>query len=351
MKFGLLFLLSTPNGKTDKTVFEEILREIDLAEEVGFDSVWLTEHHFTNYGRPSLPVLAGAVASRTKRIRIGTAVSVLPLHHPIDIAEDFATVDVISNGRLDFGIGRGYQPFEFFIYGVPMNDTRERLAEALDIILKSWTQEEFTHEGKYYNIRRPVSVLPKPIQKPHPGLWQPVVSPATAELLASHGINPIFGGPATIEMFCQMFWDPFVHAVKKVGKRVEDFDYVFTNPVFVAETNATAKKKAEGSIWWPRALADLATTSVPGHDDYKAPEFFHQYAAFLRSVSYDDLADKYFFIGDPDTVTEKIRSWHEAIKMKTLLCSMHVGTIPHKDVMESMKLFARTVIPTLRGLA
>jgi alkanesulfonate monooxygenase SsuD/methylene tetrahydromethanopterin reductase-like flavin-dependent oxidoreductase (luciferase family) len=344
MKFSLLFLHSTPDGKTDDKIYEEVFEAIDLAERVGYDGVWLAEHHFTDYGRPSINVLAGAVAARTKRVRIGTAVSILPLHNPIDLAEDFATVDVISEGRLDFGIGRGYQPRELAPFGVELRETRERLTETLEIILKAWTQDEFTYEGKYH-----LSVFPRPIQKPHPPIFQPTVSRSTIELVVQAGINPILTGYGNLDQFRNMSWDPFVDAAEKMGKSVKGIDWVLNRITHVAKTKKLAWERAEPCMWWVRGLADLTTRGIPGRPEYQAPPDMEKQANWLRSLSYEDFA-KNQLIGDPESVIGEIRAWQKALGLKHLLSYMHMAKIPHEDIMDSIEIFGKKVIPAVRDL-
>src|SRR3989442_7927769 len=151
MKFGTQNLLSIREWQTHADVYAHALAECKLADELGFDTVWLAEHHFSAYGIcPSLAVLAAAVARETSRVRIGTAVVVAPFAHPIRIAEEWAMVDILSEGRLDFGIGRGYQPAEFRGLGISMEQTRERFDESLELFRPASAQEPCTFEGALY---------------------------------------------------------------------------------------------------------------------------------------------------------------------------------------------------------
>jgi alkanesulfonate monooxygenase SsuD/methylene tetrahydromethanopterin reductase-like flavin-dependent oxidoreductase (luciferase family) len=138
MRFGLILVPAVKDG--DPEPFDKLLEQIEWAEELGYDSVWLTEHHFSDYGRPAVPALAGAAIARTRLIRVSTAVVVLPFHDPIRVAEDWATLDHLSKGRVDFGIGRGNQPAEFAGFGIQMDESNERFEEALDIIRRAWTE-------------------------------------------------------------------------------------------------------------------------------------------------------------------------------------------------------------------
>src|SRR5579862_1015834 len=173
MKFGLIMVPAVRKGQPEP--YDQLMEQIEFADELGYDSIWLTEHHFSEYGRPAVPAIAGNAIARTKQIKVNTAVVVLPFHHPIRVAEDWAVLDQLSKGRVEVGIGRGNQPHEFAGLGVDMSDARERSTEALDIIKRAWTEERFSYNGRYWQIPE-VEVLPKPFQKPHPPLWQEAVS-------------------------------------------------------------------------------------------------------------------------------------------------------------------------------
>ena len=151
MRFSTQNLLSLREGQSHAQVYANTLDECRLAEELGFHTVWLAEHHFSPYGiAPSLGVLAAALARETRRVRIGTAVVVAPFIHPVRIAEEWAMVDILSGGRLDFGLGRGYQPAEFRGLAISMEKTRERFDESLELLRRAWTEERCTFEGEFY---------------------------------------------------------------------------------------------------------------------------------------------------------------------------------------------------------
>ena len=184
-KFGVFSLSQFPDLTKVVESFDDDLGFFELAEKLGYDKVWIAEHLFSTYGLvTSTQVYAAAIAQRTSKIRIGMAVCAIPFNHPLRTASDFALVDILSHGRLDFGVGRAYQPHEFVGLGVPMDKSREMLAEGLDIVLKSWTQEKISYQGKFWTIPEPVELLPKPVQKPHPPVYQATISPESFEQAA-----------------------------------------------------------------------------------------------------------------------------------------------------------------------
>jgi alkanesulfonate monooxygenase SsuD/methylene tetrahydromethanopterin reductase-like flavin-dependent oxidoreductase (luciferase family) len=184
-RFGVFSLSQFPDLSKVVESFDDDLGFFELAEQLGYDKVWIAEHLFSTYGLvTSTQVYAAAIAQRTKKIRIGMAVCAIPFNHPLRTASDFALVDILSHGRLDFGVGRAYQPHEFIGLGVPMEKSREMLAEGLDILLKAWTQQRLSYQGKFWTIPEPVEVLPKPVQKPHPPVYQATISPESFEQAA-----------------------------------------------------------------------------------------------------------------------------------------------------------------------
>src|SRR5437868_1183027 len=182
MKFHM-HLLTTYFEDSDPpfdVYFKQILDQIQLAEELGWECFWFTEHHFLLYGGPvpNPAVMMSAAAARTSKIRLGSAISILPLHHPVQTAEDYAMVDVMSNGRLEFGMGLGNTEIDYQMYGIPREESRARFEEAIDLILAAWSQEEFSHEGQFWKTTR-ASLLPRPVQHPHPPLWVAGTSPVS----------------------------------------------------------------------------------------------------------------------------------------------------------------------------
>ena len=205
MHVGLVMECDYREGRTQEEAFAEALSIADLAEASGLDGVWLAERHFAAPRRPTDPggagipsiasvplVLAAAIAARTKRVRIGTGVSVLPLCHPIRTAEEAATVDQLSLGRLDFGVGRSGFPRAYAGYGIPYGESRDRFQESLDVILKAWTQERFSHSGKYFTFNDMI-VVPRPYQKPHPPIWMAATTQDTFPLVGAMGLSLVTG--------------------------------------------------------------------------------------------------------------------------------------------------------------
>ena len=226
MRFGLFFLLEKPEHGDDAGVYRNTIEQIRVADELGYDSIWLAEHRFTRYGiAPDTLVLAAAAATITQHVRIGTAVIVLPFHNPILLAEQVAMVDQLSGGRFDFGTGRGYQAGEFRGLGVPMDESRARYEEVMDICVGLWTQDHFSYHGRHYTVDD-VTIEPKPVQKPHPPVWVTAMrTPETFEYAAARGSgiisgNPYRADPAFREAYQVYQQDASAHGQARAGETV-----------------------------------------------------------------------------------------------------------------------------------
>ena len=348
MKFGLFTLPSTPvGGRSGEQMMREWAEEVEYAEELGFDSVWVTEHHFSRkgtspggYSMPAIAAMATYVAARTKRVRIGTGVCILPWHHPIRLAEDFATVDILSDGRLEFGGGRGNQPIEFEGLGVSMEKTQDRFDEELEIILKAWTEEFFTYKGQFYEYND-INVIPKPVQKPHPPLWQPAISAETMHKVAKRGIQPMLGGLfADQKMTKEIVFDTWFNVVEEEGRKREDFNCLYQDWCYVADTRQQAKREAEDHLMWYVPKAGTSWGPTRPNEQYRTYEGVRDR---LMHMTWDDVFEN-VSIGEPSELIEKIK-WLEDCGVDQFVALMGFGGIGHDKVMHSMDLFANKVMP------
>jgi alkanesulfonate monooxygenase SsuD/methylene tetrahydromethanopterin reductase-like flavin-dependent oxidoreductase (luciferase family) len=189
VRFGIFTIFDYwPRVKSTAQYFSDILQLAQRAEELGYDSFWVSEHHFTNYGGilPRPQILLGALAQRTGKIRLGTAVSLVPFDSPVRLAEDFALIDILSGGRLDFGVGRGLFSFEYDGLGVEPDEGRARLEEGVKVIREAWQSEQLSYAGRFTNVHN-LTILPRPLQKPHPPLYVAAVSPESYEWAGREG--------------------------------------------------------------------------------------------------------------------------------------------------------------------
>ena len=189
MKVGMTLQLTSFHGKPDFQTYQEELALGDMAEDMGFDSIWALDHHFTGYTMSPDPTqMLSYFAGRTKRIQLGTAVIVLPWHDPVEVAENIALLDVLSNGRTIIGFGRGAATVEYAGYRIPMHESRERFVECAEIVRRGLTQDSFSYDGKYYQIPE-IQIRPRPISHPEQRCYASSVSPESAEIMAKLGLG------------------------------------------------------------------------------------------------------------------------------------------------------------------
>src|SRR5487761_1975538 len=245
MEFGMFHQFPSLPGRTDADSFAEAFEQIDAAEEWGLDVMWLAELHFDPQRSVlSAPLsIASAIAQRTKRMKIGIAVQVLPLCHPLRIAEEASTVDHLSHGRLIFGVGRSGFPRTYEAYGIPYEESRERFAEVLEILRRAWTQEQFSFEGKFYRFHD-VCQVPKPFQQPLPEIRIAATSPDTYAAIGAMGY-PIF---CAVRLGSLSELTPNLRAYREAWQAAghPGQGQVFLRvPVYVAATEARARSEPE----------------------------------------------------------------------------------------------------------
>jgi alkanesulfonate monooxygenase SsuD/methylene tetrahydromethanopterin reductase-like flavin-dependent oxidoreductase (luciferase family) len=190
MKLGVLQFFSWPERRVDlATVYARALERIEIMDQTGYDAVWLAEHHFSSFSVcPSVHMVGTLAAARTKRLRIGTAVSLAPFYHPLRLAEEVALLDLLSGGRVNWGAGRGFARVEFTAFGVPPEESVSRFREAVEIVLRAWTDKKLTFTGRHFDFND-IEVLPKPAQQPHPPVWVAASSEDAIDWAASRGFS------------------------------------------------------------------------------------------------------------------------------------------------------------------
>src|SRR3954471_19551561 len=190
MKLGILQFFSWPERRVPlETVFARALDRIEIMDRAGYDAVWLAEHHFSSFSVcPSVHMMGTMAAARTTRLRIGTGVSLAPFYHPLRLAEEVALLDQLSGGRVNWGAGRGFARVEFENFGVPPEESTSRFREAVEIVLRAWTEERLTFAGEHFHFDG-IEVLPKPLQRPHPPVWMAATSEASIDWAAGRGFS------------------------------------------------------------------------------------------------------------------------------------------------------------------
>ena len=336
MKFGLYSSIANPpRGEHLDRSIDEVIAEAQLAEASGFDSCFFGEHHQDRDGfLPSPLIVATAVAARTRTLRVGTSVILLPLHHPVRVAEDAITLDLVSKGRLIVGVGIGYQPADFRAFGVAMEHRVAMFEEGVEILRHCWAGEPFTFKGKHYTLED-VQIRPRPFQRPGPPLWIGASVPAAvrrAGLLA----DAFVGTPST----------SLEHAVRQVGayrdaagKAGRPARVVLMRDAWVAETRADAEAvygpevMAAYQYYWQNRLAEFR--SIPPGTEF----------------SLQNLAPDRLIVGDPESCVRDFHRFHQATGADYFLLRLrhaHSGGPPHAKILEAIKLFGDRVLPHCR---
>src|SRR5438874_1428581 len=285
-----------------------------------------------------------AIAARTQRMKIGTAVQVLPLCHPLRLAEEVATVDQISRGRLIFGVGRSGFPRTYEAYGVPYGESRERFTETLEILKKAWTEESFSYKGQYYSFDN-VKATPRPYQKPWPEIRIAANSADTFPAIAKLG-HAVF---VAVRLGTLEELEPNITAYREAWKEAGhpgEGKVFLRAPVYVAETDQAARDEPEESIMYfyrylGERLVDSATRS-----GVRAVEDRAARGGRLQTITYDEALRDKLIVGSPERVTDRLMGLRETLGLDGILCEMNCGTkIPHQRVMKSLQLVCEKVSP------
>ena len=295
MQFGLFYEWPNPELREWRVLFEEGVEQIQYSETLGFDYCLIAEHHFTNYGNSPAPLLQALhIGQRTRRIGIGTASVILPMWQPLRLAEEVAVLDNLLDGRFMCGVGRGYQPYEMAGFGADVGESRARFDETLDVLLKAWTSDEsFTYHGEYVNIPNPVTVFPKPLQKPHPPLMITGSSVDSMRTAARYDMLPFTSSQMGLDGVRAQY-GVLAHAYRELGKPVDNIRLGVQCITHVAPTDEEALEALKYARWQNRAQRGLNRQAVN--------------SGRIEAIPYEgELDDEAFmdrlFFGSPETVT------------------------------------------------
>jgi alkanesulfonate monooxygenase SsuD/methylene tetrahydromethanopterin reductase-like flavin-dependent oxidoreductase (luciferase family) len=348
-EFGIFHEFSRSPGQTDAEAFAQSFAQVDAAERWGLDVVWLAELHFLpERSVVSAPLLvASAIAARTRRVKIGIAVQVLPLCHPLRLAEEVATLDHLSGGRLIFGVGRSGFPRTYEAYGVPYAESRERFAEVLEVLQRSWTQERFSFEGDFYKFRN-ITLVPRPLQTPYPPLRIAATSPDTYPAIGAMGL-PIFVAVrlGTIEELGPNI-AAYREAYRAAGHAGEGQVYLRV-PIYVGETEAAARAEPEQSIMqFYRTLGQQIEDSAT-RAGARAIEQRAERGQALQTVTYDAALRDKVIVGTPKSAAARLQDLRAKLGLNGVLAELNCGgLIADAKVMRSLQLLCEEVAPRFR---
>lgn len=352
MHIGLMMECDYREGQTQREAFDEAFAMVEAAEALGFDGVWLAERHFSPPGGAGLvssigsaPLLwATAIATRTSRLRIGTAVLLLPLGHPVRLAEEVATLDNLSQGRLDLGIGRSSFPRAYEGYNVPYEESQVRFREYLEVMRLAWTAERFSYAGTFYTCQD-LTLLPKPYQQPHPPLYYAATTRETFPAIGTLGL-PLLVGVATMTLAefpaviaaYQAAWQAAGHPGQgEVRLRL---------PIYVAESMDQARSEAQESVvlYYERVRQAYLRRAATFESAARVAR-----AAPLATLTYEDVLHTRVVFGTPAHVTTRLSALQHEVGLSGIIMEPNIGgRIPPALVLRSMRLFAQEVAPQLQ---
>ena len=335
---------------TPADYYAQILDQIELQEELGFDAVWFGEHHYSGYSFGSPPVIAMAAAARTKRIRLGTGVSLIPLNQPIRLAEEYAMLDVLSGGRLEYGVGRGFLKYLHDVLGANTDESHERYREGIEIILKAWTADRpFSYKGKFTELED-YTFFPKPIQQPHPPIYAAGAStPESFTWAGKYGFHLctafFFSEPETIRDNVALYRRSLIEN----GHDPATKDIAGVCQMYCGESDEEAHR-----IGGPHVMNYYAFFAGL---DQRSPHTSDAFASYRRSlterkdeIKYEDLDRKnLLMIGSSETLIRRIRQLQDYYGTNYLLFEVAQGGMDPKNVVSSLERFAVEVMPAFRS--
>jgi alkanesulfonate monooxygenase SsuD/methylene tetrahydromethanopterin reductase-like flavin-dependent oxidoreductase (luciferase family) len=349
MDFGLFFLMQRDEQWAEQAVYDSTIEQMLAAEALGYQSVWIAEHHFNDYGLcPAPPVMAAFVAARTRTLRLGMGVSLLPLHHPIDLAEQLAVLDVVSGGRLDVGIGRGGTLQDYQTFRSERADARLRIEEGIALMQQCWAGQPFDFHGQFHSAER-LHVRPRPAQRPHPPLFVAANSEDSVLSAARLGLptlSSFFVPVDELQRRRRLYRD----TARAAGRSEAEIDELESRcggmrVVHVAPSREEALRATEPPFMsYQRKMAALRSNATGG----TVPDSFDRSLLRLRTFG-EYLADGWALIGAPDEVRDGLQAYLDATGYRRVLLLMALPGLDTTLALRSMRLFAHDVAPAMSG--
>jgi alkanesulfonate monooxygenase SsuD/methylene tetrahydromethanopterin reductase-like flavin-dependent oxidoreductase (luciferase family) len=350
MDIGLFYLMQRDEQWSEQAVYDSALAQMLAAEPLGYHSAWIAEHHFNDYGLcPAPPVLASFVAARTTTLRLGMGVSLLPLHHPVDLAESLAVLDVVSGGRLDVGIGRGGTLQDYETFQSDRADARARVEEGVALMQQSWSGAPFDFQGRFHSAER-VHVRPRPVQRPHPPLFIACNSEDSVRSAARLGLptlSSFFVPVHELEQRHRLYRE----VAREAGRSPGEIEALESRSwgmrvVHVAPTREEALQAVEAPFMgYQRKMAILRSDSTGG----TVPNSFDRSLLRLRPFQ-EYLATGWMLLGTADEVREGLQQYREATGYRRVLLLMALPGLPTELALRSMRLFAEKVAPAMASV-
>jgi natural product biosynthesis luciferase-like monooxygenase protein len=341
MKFGAHYLptyIPDLDGPVTE-LYRRMFAQMEEIDRLGYDHIWVTEHHFAAYGGnlPQPPTFMAALARTTKRIRLGAAISVLPLHNPLEVAESYAMVDVISNGRLDLGIGKGSESHEYKKAGMNQQESTGRLYEATEILLQAWSEKPVKFQGEFFSYEN-VPVLPKPVQQPHPPIW--VGCARSEDSFRWAGKNGFH-----LMTLPYLYREPHLLPgfVRSYRNALAEAGHDFT------QTEVLGKFHIYVSTSLDKAIEEADPYLIKYFDVHRAADPARKEMGLLTvRDTKTQLSQGFVIAGDPERCVDTIQRWREEVGLTTISGTFHFGGMPQEMAMKNIRLFAERVMPELK---
>jgi len=328
-----------------------VVDQCAFAESIGFDSVWLAEHHFHPFAGifSAPPVIGAAIAQATRTMRIGTAVLLLPYHHPLRVAEDYATLDCLSNGRVEFGVGHGFVKWEALNFGIELDDLRDRFKENLEVVLKAWGAPKLEHKGRFHEFHG-VEVWPRPAQDPHPAVWMAATTSVESfEYSGAHGFHMMLIPFLNEVEELRGKMDVYFQARKAAGHDPASARVIGVYHAYVGKSSAEARAAAEHGLHEYHSAAQAAHSLTPGMADPESYRSHEKHRAAMKRLTYGDLIEQHrVIVGDGAEVREKIAFVRARLYLTDWAGNFALGGLTDEQVRASMRRFMEQVAPHVR---
>ena len=352
MKFGLFYLPTyLPETRDAHTHYHNMVEQVVYADRIGIDYAWMVEHHFVRHGGllPANYAFLSYLAGRTERIRLGTGATILPLNDPVRVAEQAATLDQLSKGRFDFGVGRGFIRDEFDAFGVPMKESRERVEEGVALIRKAWSDPTLEFGGGFRPAMSGLPILPPVYQKPHPPIWVAcLLSPESFEWTAKEGHNLLYVAYHVDHDIAVERIGWYRDALTRSGRGIEDHEICCVyHAHFLAEGDDAGLEAAVHTAMSEYATAGLEATRRPA--DPVAYKGYEQRDAGQRKFTFESYFPGRVLMGGPDQAIERIEVLAD-IGITQIGMLVDFGSLPQAEIMRSLEIFGKEVLPHVRDL-
>ena len=347
MKFGIFYEHQLPrpwNADSEHRLLQDSLTQIELADRLGYDYAWEVEHHFLEeYSHSSAPeVFLGAASQRTKRIRLGHGIIQLPTNHPIRVAERVATLDLLSGGRVELGLGEGQGPIELHPFGRRVRDKRDVWEEAVRVLIPCFTQDVVEFHGRFFDFPAR-NVIPKPLQKPHPPLWVACSNISTIGNAGQWGMGALgfqFVTPEAARAWVTEYYINLTRRLAKLADYPANPNVAMVSAFMCAPTDEEAQAKAAGWTFFVFCLSHYGRNGMaePGRGNMWA-----LYQEWRETPKAQETL-RAGLIGSPETIRRRLREF-EAAHVDQVILLNQTGRTPHEDICSSLDLFAREVMP------